>query len=207
MVPLSYVAATWQLSRHEQREARNQLLQSAREMKPIGIDSLHLSEPPQYTHVEINGDVTSEKAMWRRQVLNGIPGYTALRNIALEDGRRVTLALGWTASPTTTYRDSDIEFPIYGYVMYPETTGISPSDVPQGQTNYVSEIMQGTDFEFYVQSQRAPENLSRLGLPEIESGPHLGYVGQWILIGIASVVIYIVALRRIRKDYASAIKS
>jgi hypothetical protein len=114
--------------------------------------------------------------------------------------------LGWTDDATLDLNE-DIEFPLTGYVRYPSLSGTSPSDVPPGQTNFVSEMMKSTTFTFYVQSQTSPQNLSRLTLPEVTSGPHLGYVGQWILIGIASIVIYIVALRRIRADYASAIKS
>jgi cytochrome oxidase assembly protein ShyY1 len=41
-------------------------------------------------------------------------------------------------------------------------------------------------------------------LPEPESGPHLGYVGQWILIGITAVVAYVLILRRMREESQSA---
>lgn len=207
MLPLSYLAAKWQLSRHEERDARNQLLENARMMDPLQLDHLENAQLSEYTRVEFTGVLTNEQALWRRQVLNGIPGFTVLRNVTLENGKKVTVALGWIDSASTDISDIDTSFPIIGYVRFPDSQGVSAADVPEGQVNYVSEVIEGTDYPFYIQSNRAPNNLSQLVLPEIESGPHLGYVGQWILIGIASVVIYILALRRIRKDYASEIKS
>lgn len=207
MVPLSYVAAQWQLARHEERDARNQLLETARAMDPLQIGSLGNDRPDEYTRIEIQGTLTNEQALWRRQVLNSIPGFTVVRKVALDDGTVVAVALGWTDTASVNYQTLDVSFPLIGFVRYPDSRGVSPSDVPEGQVNFVSEMMQNTDYEFYLQSQRAPNNLSQLALPEIESGPHLGYVGQWILIGIASVVIYIIALRRIRKDYASEMRS
>ena len=37
-------------------------------------------------------------------------------------------------------------------------------------------------------------------LPAVEAGPHLGYVGQWILIGIASISVYVTVLRSFRRE-------
>lgn len=207
MVPLSYVAAQWQLARHEERDARNHLLETARSMDPLQIRSLRSNRPDEYTRIEIDGTLTNKQALWRRQVLNGIPGFTVLRKVALDDGTVVAVALGWTDNASVNYQNVDVSFPLVGFVIYPDSRGVSPSDVPEGQVNFVSEMMQNTDYEFYLQSQSAPNTLSQLVLPEIESGPHLGYVGQWILIGISSVVIYILALRKIRRDYASEMRS
>lgn len=206
MVPVSYLAAQWQLQRHTEREALNSLLQTARDKPPVQLGSV-AKNPAEYTQVIVEGKPEGEQALWRRQVLNGIPGYIALQNVTLADGNSITIALGWTQSPDNVYLKSDISFPITGYVRYPQSSGTSPADVPASQVNYVSELMASTNYDFYVQGKGAPENLSRLVLPETQSGPHLGYVGQWILIGIASVVIYVIALRRIRSDYASDIKS
>jgi cytochrome oxidase assembly protein ShyY1 len=36
-----------------------------------------------------------------------------------------------------------------------------------------------------------------LPLPEMTAGPHLGYVGQWILIAIFAVAVYVIALRNL----------
>lgn len=206
MIPLSYVAARWQLDRHQQRDAQNLLLQNALVEQPRPITSFVNVEPDEFTRVVIEGEFSGSQALWRKQILNGIPGFILLRNVTLQDGKSVTVALGWTDDATLDLNE-DIEFPLTGYVRYPSLSGTSPSDVPPGQTNFVSEMMKSTTFTFYVQSQTSPQNLSRLTLPEVTSGPHLGYVGQWILIGIASIVIYIVALRRIRADYARAINS
>lgn len=205
MVPLSYIAARWQLDRHQQRDSQNELLQNARSEEPKLIENLP-EAPEEFSRVIIQGILEDDQVLWRRQVLNGIPGFIVLRNVILVDGTSVTVALGWTSSPTITAM-YNIEFPILGYVRYPQSEGISPADVPEGQINFVTEMMEKSQYPFYVQSKNASTNLSQLSLPEVSSGPHLGYVGQWILIGIASVAIYIVALRRIRADYASEIRS
>lgn len=206
MVPVSYLAAQWQLQRHTEREALNRLLQTSRDKPPVPLGSV-AKNPAEYTQVIVEGKPEGEQALWRRQVLNGIPGYIALQNVTLTDGKSITIALGWTQSADNVYLKSNISFPITGYIRYPQSSGISPADVPASQVNYVSELMASTNYDFYIQSKSAAENLSRLVLPEMETGPHLGYVGQWILIGIASIVIYVIALRRIKSDYASDIKS
>jgi cytochrome oxidase assembly protein ShyY1 len=40
------------------------------------------------------------------------------------------------------------------------------------------------------------DGLTLLPLPELSEGPHLSYVGQWILIGLASIVIWVIVVRR-----------
>lgn len=206
MVPLSYFAAQWQLERHQQQDAENMLLQNALSVEPRPIANFNDGDPDEFTRVLIDGEISGSEILWRKQVQNGIPGFIVLQNVTLQDGKSLTLALGWTDDATFELSD-DVAFPLTGFVRYPTSSGRSPSDVPLGQINYVSEMMRSTDFTFYLQSQVPPKNLSKLTLPEITSGPHLGYVGQWILIGIASIVIYVIALRRIRSDYAREIKS
>lgn len=206
MLPLSYIAARWQLDRHHQREVQNELLINARTEEPRPLEDLVNLKPSEFSRVVIRGVPVGATALWRKQVLNGIPGFSVLQNVTLVDGTTITVALGWTNS-SNSRNIEDTVFPLTGYVRYPSSTGVSPQDVPDGQINFVSEMMADTDYSFYIQSQVAPSNLSQLQLPEISSGPHLGYVGQWILIGVASIAIYIIALRRIRKDYASEIKS
>jgi cytochrome oxidase assembly protein ShyY1 len=206
MVPLSYFAAQWQLDRHQQRDAENLLLQSALSVEPQPIANFYDVEPDEFTRVLIDGDFSGSEILWRKQVQNGIPGFIVLQNVTLQNGKSLTLALGWTDDATFELGD-DAELPLTGFVRFPNSSGTSPSDVPPGQSNYITEMMRSTNFNFYIQSQTPPKNLSKITLPEITSGPHLGYVGQWILIGIASIVIYVIALRRIRTDYAREIKS
>jgi cytochrome oxidase assembly protein ShyY1 len=45
------------------------------------------------------------------------------------------------------------------------------------------------------------QELELLPWPELEAGPHLGYVGQWIIIGLSGIVVYIVVMRRLREEY------
>ena len=49
--------------------------------------------------------------------------------------------------------------------------------------------------------------LTLLPLPEITGGPHLGYVGQWILIGAGTVGVYIIVVRRSREAARNAAQS
>jgi cytochrome oxidase assembly protein ShyY1 len=39
-----------------------------------------------------------------------------------------------------------------------------------------------------------------LPLPQMTAGPHLGYVGQWILIAIFAIAVYVIALRNLPKN-------
>jgi cytochrome oxidase assembly protein ShyY1 len=206
VLPISFLAANWQLSRHQEREERNQLILDARVAEPRDIQEFKGESPSEYTPVRISGVANDEDGLWRRQILNGMPGFTVLQNFLLEDGSTVTVALGWSQTPEIATDLLTLEQPFVAYVRYPSARGTSPTDVPSGQFNYVSELM-SDDFLFYAQLKNAPHNLTTIGLPEVEAGPHLGYVGQWILIGIAFFVLYVLALRRIRENHAKEIKS
>jgi cytochrome oxidase assembly protein ShyY1 len=209
VLPLAYVAANWQWSRHLERETRNsQIVNNS--AKTMTLDELLTKSdisPLQYTQIRVSGDVIDEsQKFWRRQILNGQPGFVALVRVATDSGE-VAVARGWVAAagsipdPNISLDAPDVLNNVTTRVRLAPSAEADPSDLPPGQTNSVGTM---TDELFYLEVIQSDAPLLSIPAPEIESGPHLGYVGQWILIGITAVVAYIVILRR---SYASDTKS
>lgn len=210
-LPLSALAADWQWNRHVEREARNQLISTNRE-KTLSLDDVLQRTPVeisqlQYSRVEIQGEfVPGSQVAWRRQILNGQPGFIVLARFNMA-GKELLVARGWVAAAGSIPDPNlDLALPIGLQVIdtrirqTPEAE-VDPSDLPTGQTNSVGTQ---TTLPFYLEQTTAAEPLITLPDPVLEAGPHLGYVGQWILIGLTGLVAYIMILRR---GYASETKS
>lgn len=209
VLPLAYVAANWQWSRHLERETRNsQIINNSAKVLTLN-ELLQKSDisPLQYTQVLISGEVIDEsQKFWRRQIQNGQPGFVALVRVSTDAGE-VAVARGWVAAagsvpdPNLRLDAPDSFEDVTTRIRLAPDAEVDPSDMPSGQTNSVGTM---TDELFYLEVIQSDAPLLSIPSPEIESGPHLGYVGQWILIGITAVVAYIVILRR---SYASDTKS
>ncbi len=217
MVPLTALAANWQWSRHLEREARNlkvasQSVETFTNIETLSLESSAIHEWKLVTVrgiYDVNGDV-----LWRRQSLRGAPGFMALATFTTETGTTIVVNRGWVgalgAEPDSTANlslpSSQTEITVRIRPM-PEGESTDPGDIPTGQTNSPRTIrsndLPGTLFELVSpQVSNGPELLT---LPEPESGPHLGYVGQWILIGIASIAVYVVVLRQLKRDYDASL--
>lgn len=211
VLPLSVLAANWQWNRHIERESRNALVVENRTKNTPFEEVVRLNSTEiahlQYSQTRFTGEVIAgSQVYWRRQILNGQPGFIELVNVQNKLGV-FTVATGWLAAAgnepdpnlTLAFKQNLVNAEVRIRLM--PLAEADPADLPPGQTNSV-----GTRSEqnFYLELISAPHDLSNLPAPEIESGPHLGYVGQWILIGITAIVTYVMLLRR---GYASETKS
>jgi cytochrome oxidase assembly protein ShyY1 len=209
VLPLAYVAANWQWSRHQEREARNfQIVNNSAKALPLNkIFEQSEIAPLQYTRVQVSGDVVgNSQKFWRRQILNGQPGFISLVNVSTDSGQ-VTVALGWVAAagsepdPNLDLSAPDFINDVTARIRLTPEAEPDPSDLPVGQTNSVGTM---TSEKFYLEVIKSDSPLISIPEPEIESGPHLGYVGQWILIGITAFVAYVIIIKR---SYARDTKS
>ncbi len=213
MFPISVVAAKWQWSRHLEREAINALvLENTKQpieltaIAPAGIDP-----GDEYRPITLVGhfEPASQKLL-RKQTLNGEPGYFVLTIFKTESGSSILVNRGWVAAvgrdvdPQAELNISSGTTEISGRVRPLEGTNESdPSDLPIGQTNSARTFAPQLNLDVIVeQTEGQPlAGPQAVPLPEIQAGPHLGYVGQWILIGITSVVVYISVLRNLRREH------
>ena len=195
--PLALVAAKWQWSRHLEREHLNVQLEKAisTEPKPLSqiSDSKSLSAM-EYQSIKIDAVIDSQITWWRKQSLDGIPGFVALVAIT-ENKESYVLALGWSQQPVSMKLDSQISGVARIRIIHSFSS--DPSDLPSQQTNSPATVLPQKDTVYLELVSPKFKKLAQIPLPEITAGPHLGYVGQWILIAIFAVAVYVVAIRNL----------
>lgn len=212
MLPLSIIAARWQWSRHLEREAMNALIESnaATSITVVDLPRNEWDASIEYRQLAVQGTFESEsQTLLRKQTLNGEPGFSVLTILVTADGERLLVNRGWVPGEgQSPAPDIDLDPPAGVVSISGRIHSLSgemvedPQDLPQGQTNSMALQAQTADFQLVLEQQE-PEltnGPTPIPLPEIQAGPHLGYVGQWILIGIASISVYITVLRNLRRE-------
>lgn len=199
--PLAIVAANWQWNRHHEREFLNTQITKSIENSPISINTAVLPNnlaKQEYRKVSIAGQNGQEITWWRKQSLDGIPGYIALTTFEFMDGTQIVLALGWSAQPIENLA-ADFSQAV-ARIRFIRNFEKDPGDLPINQTNTPASILR-QDEKIYLELVTPKfERLTALPLPQMTAGPHLGYVGQWILIAIFAIAVYIIAIRNLPEN-------
>ena len=199
--PLAIVAANWQWNRHHERESLNAVIQRAYDSEPYKIESisdLNKVKDLEYVRVQLTGMSLGDLVWWRKQSLDGIPGFIGWIQYNIGENEKVVLALGWVQTIPNTKR---LEISnITARIRLIDDFASDPSDLPSGQTNSPANVLAEND-EIYLEL-KDPEvsPFAPLPLPQMTAGPHLGYVGQWILIAIFAIAVYVIALRNLPKN-------
>lgn len=212
MLPLSILAARWQWSRHLERQAMNHVIETnSNNSTTLGpTEKLGLTDAQRYKLVSLRGrfDPTSQRLL-RKQSLDGSPGFHVLTVFVTSDGSRVLINRGWVPSEGQQVSNTvNIVVPEQELTIRGRLTDLEgsdqpdPSDLPAGQTNSAALFAGSLSYRVLVQliSPEIPDGPTPIPLPAVEAGPHLGYVGQWILIGLASISVYITVLRNLRRE-------
>lgn len=213
VVPLSALAAKWQWSRHLSRDDRNAHITAAIGQRVAAWDVLladGLQADEEWRRVNVPTQwVAGEQYLVRKQVVNGATGFTVVQGTRLPDGRLAYVLLGWTATAVPV----DVRtLPEQVVVRLRPVIGdepVRPADLPEGQINRVDPQVLGNAAGLPVLDavlelvSPVPTNLIAIPLPELDGGPHVSYTGQWILIGITGVVVYVILVRREFQEAAS----
>lgn len=199
--PLAIVAANWQWNRHHERESLNALIQRAYDSESYKIETLsdlNGLKDLEYVRVQLAGKSLGDLVWWRKQSLDGIPGFIGLTRYNIGETEEVVLALGWVQTIPNLQR-VDISN-ITARIRLIDDFASDPNDLPFGQTNSPASVLAEND-EIYLELKE-PEvsTFAQLPLPQMTAGPHLGYVGQWILIAIFAIAVYVIALRNLPKN-------
>jgi cytochrome oxidase assembly protein ShyY1 len=214
VAPLSAVAAQWQWHRHIERDTRNSLIAHNAILDPIPWNRLLDSkvEPSmEWRTVSATGRFDNKaQKLWRKQPLNGEPGFIMITPFITDDGSVLLIARGWIAadgrepasSVTLSISDEHQEISARTRIL-PTDNSTDPTDLPTGQTNSPRTLLTSSTVDglFELLSSNTSQHLTPIPLPELDSGPHVGYVGQWIIIGLSAVFVYITVLRRLRTEY------
>ncbi|MEY4347999.1 MAG: hypothetical protein RIS43_418 [Actinomycetota bacterium] len=221
VTPLSVIAAQWQWNRHIERETRNNLIiqNAVADSVPWHqIAAQGVAPETEWRTVTATGhfDVSRQK-LWRKQPFNGEPGFIVITPFITKEGDELLVERGWvpadgrnpaaSADLQINAQEQDITLRIRQLTQNSEA---DPTDLPPGQTNSPRTMMSNktVDGLFELISSQTTQRLTAIPLPELEAGPHLGYVGQWIIIGLSAIGVYITVMRRLRSEYqAREIKS
>ena len=216
LVPISVVAATWQWNRWQERKAVNAAVAAETGLAPVPVATVLSPGQPvppdqEWRPVTATGryDVAGQ-VLLRKQPLQGRNGFWVVTPLRTDDGAVLPVVRGWLPA-TDRARDAvAVPAPPGGEVsvagrlrVAPAAGPPPPSDLPAGQVNTldvrsIAAGAPGYDAFIELTASTPPQTgeIVPLPAPQPEEGRHLGYVGQWALIGIASVVVFVVLVRR-----------
>ena len=210
VLPLSAVAARWQWSRHIERDARNAQIVSAAAAPIVqypGPLADGYQDVDRYRRVSVHGAfVWDEQQLVRKSVLNGTVGYDVMTPFLTDNGTRLYVVRGWsaTASPDPSAVSTvpmNVVLRIDAIVPNGE---FRPADLPAGEINWIDPkaLAAGRPYAPAIFDLVSPTDptLAAIPEPETSSGPHLSYTFQWILIGLTAVVVYVRVMRREFQD-------
>ncbi|TDC06484.1 SURF1 family protein [Streptomyces sp. 8K308] len=234
LIPTMIWLGFWQLHRHEQRVARNDLIASSLEAPPVPMGELSsvggAPDPDdRYRTVTATGvyDEDGQVVVRNRTNADGSVGYHVLTPVIQEDGTAVLVNRGWISAGSDLTRTPEIPAPpsgevtVTGRLMADETsatTGIRErSGLPDGMVMMISSAerseaigvpMVGGYLEL---TETSPEPAEQEGqpqpLPEPDHtgiGAHLAYAFQWWIFAAGVPVGWFLLVRREVQDRRQA---
>jgi cytochrome oxidase assembly protein ShyY1 len=155
MIPTMVWLGFWQLHRHEQRVARNELIAASLDARPVPVDELtEVGGGPdpddRYRAVTATGvyDTGGEVLARQRSNSDGQLGYFVLTPLVREDGTGVLVNRGWVPAGSDPTRAPRVAPPpegvvtVTGRLMADETSGSTGirerSGLPEGMVMLIS---------------------------------------------------------------------
>lgn len=208
----------WQLDRHRQRLADNEIGQARLAEAPVPLMGLLEGDPEseslRYRRVLIEGvfDPDSE-VLVRSQVHLGSAGFHVVTPLVVGEGKAVLVNRGWVplvldSVPVAEAPPPDGVMVVEGWVEPSrERRALGPEDPPTGRLQVVSRV-DIVRIQAQVEAELAPVYVVMTGggegvLPEPvrppafdDPGPHLGYAIQWFGFALIGVVGYLLVIRR-----------
>ncbi|MFE3326218.1 SURF1 family protein [Streptomyces sp. NPDC059176] len=226
LIPVMVELGFWQLHRHQNRVAQNQLISDNLSARPVPVTELtspghSVPHADFWRRVTARGtfDTAHEVVVRRRTNSDDRVGVHVLTPLLLPDGRAVLVNRGWVPSAADQKAFPAVppaprgEVTVTGRLMADETTGASGikdlKGLPPRQVMLISSEQQAKRLGLpvlggYVQ-QTAPEPSG--GTPELipdpdhdSIGPHMAYAVQWWLFAAGVPVGWVVLVRREKRD-------
>ena len=214
----------WQLDRLQQRQARNDLIESNISADPVAPDELLVVDRPlradaQWRRVEVRGRYDeAHQILVRNRPLAGATGYYVLTPLVSVDGPALLVNRGWVPVGATARTRPDVPPAQPGQVtvvarVRPSEPGDGGEAAPGGQVRRIDvpAIAATLPYDVYggyaelVEQTPAPhEGLTPLPAPEPNPGPHLAYAFQWFVFATIAVGGVVVLARREAQESAAA---
>ncbi len=210
----------WQLRRHDQRQARNQIEIHNLEAPAVPVIDLLPTGTPlpsvdEWRTVTATGTYDRHhEVLLRNQTYEGDLGFAVVTPLVPVTGPAVLVLRGWVPSGAEATAVPDVLAAPAGVVtvsarVRPTPTGgtdatglpadqVRRLDVPEIASELPYDVLDGG----YVQllpgaagSDEGPAGPRSLLLPELSAGPHLPYAIQWFLFGVIAIIGWGVLLR------------
>jgi len=218
MVVLMVYLGFWQLSRLDERKDRNAEVRIAMAAEAEPIESLLGTEPLDHTATIVAGEYLDEHSfLVANRSFESQAGLWLATPMRLEDGRVVVVSRGWVPRLWTSGDDLRVidtptgRIEVLGRVQESVAGGrigggstyelpdISRMDLPK-----VEEMLELDVEDRWVQLVRQAPPLGDLPVPvprpSLDEGPHLSYAFQWFFFSFATVVVYVLILRKQRRE-------
>lgn len=218
MVMLMVSLGFWQLSRLDERKDRNAEVRIAMAAEAEPIESLLGTEPLDHTATIVAGEYLDEHSfLVANRSFESQAGLWLATPMRLEDGRVVVVSRGWVPRLWTSGDDLRVidtptgRIEVLGRVQESVAGGrigggstyelpdISRMDLPK-----VEEMLELDVEDRWVQLVRQAPPLGDLPVPvprpSLDDGPHLSYAFQWFFFSFATVVVYVLILRKQRRE-------
>ena len=206
----------WQLSRRQERRARNALVSARLDSTAVSVASLPRdSALARFRRVRVTGVPDYEhELVWAARTHKGSPGVNLLTPVRLPGSdTAILLNRGWVYSgdgatvDLAKWRDRDSTF--IGYVEeLPSVAGASytdrPSVIARLSHDVVAKALPYPVAPIYVivlsDSAIAADRIARLSAPPLDEGPHLSYAFQWFAFATVALVGVGIVLRQSRSS-------
>ena len=206
----------WQLSRRQERRARNALVSARLDSTPVSVASLPRDTAlARFRRVRVTGVPDYEhELVWAARTHKGSPGVNLLTPVRLPGSdTAILLNRGWVYSgdgatvDLAKWRDRDSTF--IGYVEeLPSVAGASytdrPSVIARLSHDVVAKALPYPVAPVYVivlsDSAIAADRIARLSAPPLDEGPHLSYAFQWFAFATVALVGVGIVLRQSRSS-------
>lgn len=202
----------WQLERHELRRTHNEQVAERRQAEPVPLELVRGDSAARYRRVEAKGVFDYEhEIVVANRTQRGSPGVHVITPLMLGgDERAILVNRGWVYSPDAarvalaSWREADtVEVSGYLEQLGAPAGGTVPAELAPriwyrldsaalaAVFPYDLEAAQLVAAEVRPDAGGAP---ARVGMPELQQGPHLSYAFQWFafgaiaLIGVAALI-------------------
>ena len=206
----------WQLSRRQERRARNALVSARLDSTAVSVALLPRDTAlARFRRVRVTGVPDYEhELVWAARTHKGSPGVNLLTPVRLSGSdTAILLNRGWVYSgdgatvDLAKWRDRDSTF--IGYVEeLPSVAGASytdrPSVIARLSHDVVAKALPYPVAPVYVivlsDSAIAADRIARLSAPPLDEGPHLSYAFQWFAFATVALVGVGIVLRQSRSS-------
>jgi cytochrome oxidase assembly protein ShyY1 len=210
----------WQLRRHDERQARNQIEIHNLEAPAVPVADLipastRLPSVDEWRTGTATGTYdTDHEVLVRSQTYQGDVGFDVVTPLVPDTGPAVLVVRGWVPSGPEATAVPDVPAPPAGKVTVSArarpapTGGTDAAGLPANQVRRLDVPMIASMLPYdvldggYLQlafggpgSDEGPSGPKSLPVPELSAGPHLPYAIQWFLFAVIAIVGWGVLLR------------